>query len=175
MTAHVVKLTAEIYPITTASWTMSLDGGSAQGPGNKQPYPVIHAKKTDTITFTVAPNPHGVSFPKNAFCAVPGSSKPPPNPVCSPVSVFPQSGNAHILNVTDNGSGPGPATYYYTIKFDNDASGHSVGPVDPIIIHETQLLPGRTSTWSAATIVEVAVVAVLFVLLALFAWRRLRT
>ena len=173
MTAHVVKLTAETYPITSASWIMSLNGGAAQGPGNKKPFPVIHAHQTDTITYTVVPNPHGVKFAPNAFCAVAGTNKPTPPQACS--ADFAQNSNPHVLVVTDNVSAPGPAPYYYTIKFTADASGHAVGPVDPIIIHEVGVvLPGGTASWSTATIVGVAAVALVLFLVGVFAWRRLR-
>jgi hypothetical protein len=166
----------ELIPVgnPVTKWEMSMNGGSKKGPGEYSPVNVGN-KDTGVITFNIKGNPNSnVTFAakqadptnvNNPFCAQAGSTKPT---ACGGPFSYPTGGGTQLV-VTDNNNENTATSYLYVVNF------NGAPQLDPIINNGGNGIyhpgPGFSSTY----LIEAAVVILVLIVIALFAWRKFRS
>lgn len=160
-------------PVT--KWEMSLNNGAWKGPGD-YPHVNVNAGDTAVITFNIKGNPNSnVTFAakqpdptsiNNPFCAQAGSTKPT---ACAGPFSYPSGGGTQLV-VTDSNNEVSAASYMYVLNFNP-----GVPQLDPIINNGGNGAYGTGPRFSTTQVIEAAVVILVLIVIALFAWRMFRS
>jgi hypothetical protein len=156
-----IELIPNGHPVGPLTWEMSLNGGKAKGRGD---YPVVYvpAKETGTVTYTIA-HPGSIAFAQtNTFCAQAGLNKPTGS--CDGQFTYTGAGTTKLV-VTDANTAAGK--YTYVINFNDNTP-----QLDPIYNNGGNGIFNPGPAFSASYIAGAAIVILVLVVIAVFAWRK---